>query len=98
LAKFWRSAREEWRYQAADSRYASIDSVVDYMSFDASPRYFAQVDEERTAFEADFQPPRAAQSLEPSDSHILQTVWGEEPETGKPVRSKAKPIHAAKVH
>ena len=93
LVAFWRSAREEWRQHKGELRKELTDAVVGYMSFDTSPRYLAQVQEERKMFEVDLQRSRTAQPLIPKEINIVQSVWGDEPEISKPVRSKAKPIH-----
>jgi hypothetical protein len=100
LATFWRCAREEWLCHPVELRRGLINVVVGYMSFDTSPRYLAEVHQERAAFEADLHRSRAAQPKENTDTNIVQLKWGEdpEPEMTKPVRVKPKPTRDAKVN
>jgi hypothetical protein len=87
LAKFWGSVRDEWQQDPTSN---VTDAVKSYMSFDSSPRYLAEVEEERTTLLAEAQRSRAATTSKQEDTHAVQTVWGHEPEQPKFVRTKAK--------
>jgi hypothetical protein len=90
LAKFWRSVRDKWQQDPTSN---VTDAVMGYMSFDLSPRYFAEVEEERITFLADVQRARAATAPK-QEIYALQIVWGQEPVQTMPVRTKEKRIFA----
>lgn len=69
LVEFWRYARGSWQQYQQDYGLDNdvVDAVVNHMTFDRSPRYLAEVQEERMIFEADLQRSQAARSLEKED-------------------------------
>lgn len=84
---FWQSAREHWKKHEQALESNIVDAVVSYMSFDSSPRYLAELDEERAAFEAEVkQRMHTEESPKRPGADVVQSVWGDEPEPTKIMR------------